>query len=253
MEGTKKMSLRFFVPAMVLALVATPSFAKDKKEPAEYVHYLSDAQIAAAVQLLPPPTPMGSAEDIADREVTERVYAGRNTTDAALAAKEESFDAFAFATVLGPRFDKQQLPRTAALFNDAKKILAVAKNAGKDKWKRERPCPLNSCQWDPEKDATDWKNRDYGYPSGHSTRATAFALLLDAVFPARASQLDVFGQQAGWHRVIRGVHTPQDIYAGRVLGQAIARDLLANPNFRKQLADVAVELRAAGFKDATTP
>ncbi|MGG6461600.1 phosphatase PAP2 family protein [Solilutibacter silvestris] len=245
--------MRFLAPALLLAFAAAPSFAKDKKESAEYVHYLSDAQIAAAVELLPPPTTMGSAEDIADREVTERTYVARNAADAALAAKEESFDAFDFATVLGSGFDKAKLPRTAALFGDAKKILALAKNAGKDKWKRERPCPVNSCQWDPEKDAADWKNRDYGYPSGHSTRATAFALLLDAIFPARKPQLDAFGQQAGWRRVIRGVHTPQDIYAGRVLGQAIARDLLANPDFRKQLAEAANELRAAGFKDATTP
>ncbi len=245
--------MRFFVPALLLAFAATPSFAKDKKEPADYVHYLSDAQIAAAVELLPPPTAMGGAEDIADREVTERAYVARNAADAALAAKEESFDAFNFAAVLGPGFDKAKLPRTAALFGDAKKILAVAKNAGKDTWKRERPCPVNSCQWDPEKDATDWKNRDFGYPSGHSTRATAFALLLDAIFPTRKAQLDAFGQQAGWRRVIRGVHTPQDIYAGRVLGQAIARDLLANPDFRKQLADAADELRAAGFKDAAAP
>ena len=247
------MHMRIFVPALLLAFAATPTFAKDKKAPAEYVHYLSDAQIAAAVELLPPPTTMGSAEDIADREVTERAYMARSAADAELAAKEESFDAFNFAAVLGPGFDKQKLPRTAALFGDAKKILAVAKNAGKDKWKRERPCPVNSCQWDPEKDASDWKNRDYGYPSGHSTRATAFAVLLDAVFPARKQQIDAFGQQVGWHRVIRGVHTPQDIYAGRVLGQTIAHDLLANPDFHKQLADVAAELRSSGFKDAATP
>lgn len=247
------MIMRSFASVLVLALAASPAFSKDKNDKAEYVHYLSDAQITAAVDLLPPPTPLGSAEDIADREVTERAYLARNAADAALAAKEESFDAFAFAAVLGPAFDKHKLPRTAAVFDDARKILAAAKNTGKEKWKRERPCPVNSCQWDPEKDATDWKSRDFGYPSGHSTRATAFALLLDAMFPARKPQLDAFGQQAGWRRVIRGVHTPQDIYAGRVLGRAIARDLLANPGFRKQLADASAELRDAGFKDVATP
>lgn len=248
-----KMMRPALAAALLVACIATPAFARDGKAKAAYVHYLSDAQIAADVDLLPPPTPMGSAEDIADREVTDRTYLQRNPADAALAAREESFDVFAFSAVLGEAFDPGKLPRTAALFGDAKKILAAAKNAGKDKWKRERPCPVNSCQWDPEKDATDWKNRDYSYPSGHSTRATAFALLLDAVFPARKAQLDAFGQQAGWRRVVRGVHTPQDIYAGRVLGQAIARDLLANAEFRKQLADAAAELRASGFRDAVAP
>ena len=240
--------------ALLVACISTPGYAKDAKAKATYVHYLSDAQIAADVDLLPPPTPMGSAEDMADREVTDRTYLQRSVADAALAAREEDgFDAFSFAAVLGPGFDKNKLPRTAAVFGDAKKILAIAKNAGKEKWKRERPCPVNSCQWDPEKDAVDWKNRDYGYPSGHSTRATAFALLLGAVLPERKPQLDTFGQQAGWRRVIRGVHTPQDIYAGRVLGQAVARDLLANADFRRQLADAAAELRASGFRDAVAP
>ncbi|PNS07731.1 phosphatase PAP2 family protein [Solilutibacter silvestris] len=239
--------------ALLAACFAAPASAKDGKAKAPYLHYLSDAQIADDVELLPPPTSMGSAEDIADREVTERAYVGRSAADAAQAAKEESFDVFAFSSVLGKEFDKDKLPRTAELFADVKKNLAAAKDAGKARWKRERPCPVNSCQWDPEKDASDWKNRDYGYPSGHSTRATAFALLLDAMFPTRKPQLDAFGQQAGWRRVIRGVHTPQDIYAGRVLGQALARDLLANQDFRKRLDDAASELRAAGFKDAVTP
>jgi acid phosphatase (class A) len=210
-------------------------------------HYLDDAQLHAAVALLPAPSPLGTAEDVADRSVTFHAYTTRTADEAAQAKAEETFDAFSFAAVLGPGFTAQRLPHVAALFNEVKKEANKAKNEAKQSFRRERPCPVNSCQWDPEGDAQDWKNRDYGYPSGHSTRATVFALLLAHLLPQRADAIDRYAREVGWRRVIRGVHTPQDIYAGRVLGQALGRAFLASPAMRKDLDAAARELDEAGF------
>ena len=209
--------------------------------------YLSDAQLHEAVAVLPAPSSLGTAEDIADRTITFQAYTTRTAEQAALAKLEENFDAFSFATVLGPGFAAQRLPHTAALFAEVKKEVNRAKNEAKQTWQRERPCPVNSCQWDPEGDASDWKNRDYGYPSGHSTRATVFAILLGHLLPQRAAALDHYARDVGWRRVLRGVHTPQDIFAGRVLGQALARDFLSSPAMRQDLDAAARELDAAGL------
>lgn len=46
---------------------------------------------------------------------------------------------------------------------------------------------------------------------------------------------------------MRGVHTPQDIFAGRVLGQALGRDFLSSPAMRHDMEAAARELEAAGF------
>ena len=209
--------------------------------------YLDDAQLHAVVAVLPAPSALGTAEDIADRTVTFQAYTTRTAEQAALAKQEEDFEVFSFAAVLGPGFTAQRLPSTAALFAEVKKETNRAKNEAKQTWQRQRPCPVNSCQWDPEGDAADWKNRDYGYPSGHSTRATVFALLLGQLLPQRAAALDRYAREVGWRRVVRGVHTPQDIYAGRVLGHALARSFLANPAFRRDMQAAARELAAAGL------
>ncbi|MGY3040297.1 acid phosphatase (class A) [Rhodanobacter sp. TND4EL1] len=213
-------------------------------------HYLSDAQLHQAVAVLPAPSALGSAEDSADRTVTFQAYTTRTAEQAALAKHEEEFGVFSFAAVLGPDFTAQRLPSTAALFAEVKKEANLAKNEAKQTWHRERPCPVNSCQWDPEGDAADWKNRDYGYPSGHSTRATVFALLLGHLLPQRAAALDQYARAVGWRRVVRGVHTPQDIFAGRVLGQTLVRDFLSSPAIRHDLDAAARELEAAGFRTA---
>jgi acid phosphatase (class A) len=232
--------------ALALALLfASAAHARDAQP--DLAHYLDDAQLHAAVALLPPPPTPGSAEDIADQAATFQAYTTRNAEQAALAKKEESFDAFSFSAVLGAEFNAQRLPRTAALFAAVKKETAAAKNEAKQTWHRERPCPVNSCQWDPEGDASDWKNRDYSYPSGHATRATVFAILLGKLFPQRADALDRYARDVDWRRVVRGVHTPQDIYAGRVLGQALARDFLASAALQRDLKLATTEIAAAGI------
>ncbi|MEP6899189.1 MAG: phosphatase PAP2 family protein [Rhodanobacter sp.] len=210
-------------------------------------HYLSPAQLHDAVAVLPAPSVPGTAEDIADRSVTFQAYTTRSPEQAGLAKQEEEFDVFSFAAVLGPTFSAERLPHTAALFAEVKKESAKAKNEAKQSWRRERPCPVNSCQWDPESDAKDWKNRDYGYPSGHSTRATVFAILLGRLLPQRTEMLDRYAREVAWRRVVRGVHTPQDIYAGRVLGQALARSFLASPMMQRDMDSAARELVAAGL------
>ena len=49
------------------------------------------------------------------------------------------------------------------------------------------------------------------------------------------------GREIGWDRVIGGVHHPSDITAGRVLGLAVARALLRNPDFQTDLEEVKEE------------
>ena len=53
------------------------------------------------------------------------------------------------------------------------------------------------------------------------------------------------GREIGWDRVVAGLHHPTDIYAGRVLGQALAESLLADPKFQAELVQLKKE-----FSDA---
>ena len=84
-----------------------------------------------------------------------------------------------------------------------------------------------------------------GYPSGHSTRGTVYSLVLAEVFPEHKEAILEIGRNIGWDRVLIGMHFATDIYAGRVLGQAIVRELLASPAFQSDLAEAKAEAQAA--------
>jgi len=85
----------------------------------------------------------------------------------------------------------------------------------------------------------------YGYPSGHATRGMLQALLLAELFPQQREAILVIGRQIGWDRVLIGKHFPADVHAARVLGQALARELLASPAFQRDLAEAKAEVQAA--------
>jgi acid phosphatase (class A) len=207
--------------------------------------YLTHAQVADVLALLPPPALAGSPEDLADRAVTERAFASRSAADVAQAQREDSFTVFAFASVVGPAFESAKLPHVTALFKQAERETKLAVDQSKDHWKRARPCPPASpCAADPVKA----KARSFGYPSGHSSRATVDALLLARLLPQDADALMQHARDIGWRRVVKGVHTPQDIYAGRVFGQALAERMLAGAQMQNDLAAAASELHAAGLE-----
>jgi acid phosphatase (class A) len=53
------------------------------------------------------------------------------------------------------------------------------------------------------------------------------------------------GQRIGWDRVLTGYHFYSDVQAGRVIGQAIVREMMANPAFQHDLAEAKAEIAAA--------
>lgn len=230
--------------SLIAMLLIAPSLAA-----AGDAHYLSQAQIDTVMSTLPAPSAPGSAEDKADYAATDRAYADRSAADFAQAKREEKFNAFDFASVIGADFSADKLPHVAALFKEAEEETKQAVDLSKNHWKRPRPCPpASECANDPQKAA----KKSYGYPSGHSSRATVDAILLSQLFPQDADALMQHARDIGWRRVEKGVHTLQDIYAGREFGQALATDMLSSPAMQHDLAAAREELRAAGLAPKTS-
>jgi acid phosphatase (class A) len=71
------------------------------------------------------------------------------------------------------------------------------------------------------------------------------ALVLADLFPDKHDAIIAKARSIGWHRVQIARHYQSDIYAGRVLAQAIVRELKASPDFQKDFAEVKAELAAA--------
>lgn len=223
---------RWKLPAPVLALclllvVAAPLLGQER--------YLASGQ-PDAIMLLPAPPAPGSAEEAADLDSARAVFHGRTPAEEARAFKDATLAFSLFAPAIGPVFDLGKLPKTKTLLEKMKLDIGEAVDGPKHFWKRQRPY-----QMDPQL-ALGKPERNYGYPSGHSTRGTVYALVLAELFPDKRDALLAVGRDIGWDRVVIGKHFPTDIYAGRVLGKAIARELLASPAFQRDLAEANAEI-----------
>ena len=73
------------------------------------------------------------------------------------------------------------------------------------------------------------------YPSGHTIRGWAFALLLCEINPDAQDAILKLGYEWGQSRVISGYHWQSDVDASRLLGSAVYARLHTNPLF---LADM---------------
>ena len=85
----------------------------------------------------------------------------------------------------------------------------------------------------------------FAYPSGHSTESMVMALLLADLFPDQWDNILEIGRAIGWHHVCIARHYPTDIHAGRVFAQTIVREIKANEDFQRDLAEVKGELSAS--------
>jgi acid phosphatase (class A) len=191
------------------------------------------------VALLAPPPAAGSAEEAADLASVRAVFKGRTPEELARAKKDSGLSLFLFAPAVGSVFQPGKLPKTEALFEKVKKAIGGAIDAPKNHWKRKRPYVL-----DPEL-SLGAPEPSFSYPSGHSARGTAYALLVAELFPEKKDAILEIGRTIGWDRVLIGKHFPTDVQAGRVLGQAIFREVSASPAFQQDLAEAKAEVLAA--------
>jgi acid phosphatase (class A) len=222
-----------------LALVARVAAPLRAGEPA-FV-YLAPAAVDATA-LIPPPPALGSAEDRLDFDNTLAVHTHATAADLALGRDQDKLSPFHYAALIGPWFTAEKLPRTAALFKQVEAEAKAVSDEAKNYFKRPRPYHVAPALFPHSIEHEDPTH--YSYPSGHSTRGMVFALLLAELFPEKRAALLAKGRESGWLRVEGGVHYPLDVFAGRVLGPALARAFLASPAFQHDLAAVRAEISA---------
>jgi acid phosphatase (class A) len=225
-----------FFAAMV-ALIASTVTAQDR--------YLPSGKPDPIV-LLPAPPAANSPEQAADLAEVESVVAHRTPQDIARGKEESDFSLATFSTAAGMDLHSDKLPKTTALFKEVLAETKATTDVGKDYWKRPRPYELDHNLLEGKKESS------FGYPSGHSTRATVYALLLADLLPDKREAILAEGCQVGWDRVMLGRHYETDVYAGRVLGQAIVRALHENRKFEVDFAAAKSELDAAAHNGAKT-
>ena len=196
--------------------------------------------------LAPPPAP-GSGEYAADLASARAVFAARTPAEEARAKKDASLSPFNFAPAIGDFFQKGRFPKLDGFFQSLRIKIAATIDTPKDYWKRARPCEVDSAL------LLGRPETSFSYPSGHSTQGTVQALLLAELFPEQREAILAVGRDIGWDRVLLGKHFPTDVQAGRVLAQAIVRELKTSAAFQHDFAEVQAEVRAAKLEIKPVP
>jgi len=198
-----------------------------------------NAQNIDFVALTPAPPAPGSLLDRQDMKevlLAQRTRTSKQIQQAQADDKEE--DIFAFATVLGPKFNAAELPLTAALSQHLRDASAVVNPPLKLRFGRPRPFAASTlvhpvC----EKTATN------SFPSGHSMVGTLEALALTQIVPERSSEVLQRLDQYAHNRVVCGVHYPSDVAASRIIATSLFGLIAASPAFQKELASAKAEIR----------
>ena len=229
-----KFTTRFFLAARSLGIalsllfISSPAFAKEKnsgwKLPGK----------ADLLQIIPAPPTAGSAAEKADLDGVLAMQF--NPSPEALAHAEQSvgFTVFSFSDVLGADFNAEFYPKTAEFFDRIEATVNPPKNFLKETYQRIRPYRA----FPDQVKTLVTKEEGYSYPSGHSTRAWLFALVLGALDGGNRNAYLASAMQICQDRVIGGMHYPSDVLESRVLAEEIYRDLLSNKDFMSELEKV---------------
>lgn len=232
---------------------STPSVIQEHRPSQGYLARTRIAQLAATVP--PAPTP-GSPADIADRAASARLTALEDTDRWLLATRHAelrpSVALAHFDCALGFRVAPGDAPRLvailAAVLHDANEAAELAKARAM----RSRPVgddpDRRSCQV-----ITPAQRATASHPSGSASVGMAYGVVLAALAPEQAAALIESGRQIAASRMICGMHYPSDVADGVVLGEAIARDIIAAPSFQADASAAREEIAAARSAGRTSP
>jgi acid phosphatase (class A) len=227
-----------------LLITAVPLRADDDTmvEPGQtvdisHLHYLKAGKPDAIELLAPPPLP-DSAEQAGDMQEVRTVYHAAGSNDVAIAYSQKKFSIFTFTPAIGTFFTRGKFPKTEAFFDKVQEDAAAVTDNAKDFYKRPRPYVT-----DPSL-ANGKLEKSYSYPSGHSTESMVLALVLADLFPDKHDGIIAVARSIGWHRVMIARHYPTDIYAGRVLAQAIVKQMKKSDAFQHDFAAAQAEIAA---------
>lgn len=210
-------------------------------------YYLTIDQVANSKDLLPPPPDTASARFAYDVEQYEWGKSLRDTPRGDLAADDAELGdvglTAAFSEAFGIDINPENTPQVYKLITGMREDAGdLATRHAKNYYMRTRPYIFfgeDTCV----PDAQAGLAGNGSYPSGHTAKAWATALVLAELNPARQDAILKRGFEMGQSRVICGYHFQSDVDAGRVVGAAVVARLHADDAFNRQLAKAKKEMK----------
>ena len=221
-----------------LAFIAFVTLAIAKEQVAN-PHWLSKSEVKKLVSSEPPPPAPGSAADKADLQADLDAQNSRTPSQVDEAKKDATYSVALFTDSITPKITPSSNPVTFHFFDELNVQIGEVVKEAKAHWKRPRPY-----EGHPDVIHSLFPAGDFSYPSGHSTHSYAFATILGQIYPVQAQAFLDRAHLIAQSRVYAGVHYPTDINEGEVLGKEIAKELLAKPEFQKELQAAEAEVAA---------
>ncbi len=228
------MRLRTLRLTAAFGLIASVGFAAEA--------FIAPTYFEPAVALPPPPAD-DSPAGLADLETVRQIHA--DLTPAQIARSQHVAHQSVFslgASVLGPWFTAENLPRSATLLQQLTTECYQVVTVSKKHWQRPRPGVRDPALAPPGRNP----GRSFSYPSGHATEAVVWVRILETAFPATRGDYAPAIREAAWGRVLSADHFPSDTQAGLVFGEEVATATLASPAMIDLLA--ALHAEAAPFQ-----
>lgn len=224
------------LPARADTHSATGQIATDR------MNYLATSDIA--VSALPKPHAVGSK---AWKNEVETIIQMQNyiwPTELVTARAEQQVRPEIITTVLGVEFTRTKFPQTHALLDRVGTDSHIITGKAKDFWHIPRPYTVDQrvkLQIEP------LPPTNFAYPSGHTSISFVWAEVLSDLIPSAAPALRLQAQGIAARRLVAGVHTPDDIAGGKILGELIYTRLKTSPSYQTDLATARAELQAANY------
>lgn len=212
-----------------------------------YEPYIPEDQMPDVVQIVPAPPQDPSSEF--DRDVLRYMWGKQQRKDPArleMAIRDAIWSMDTTLVILGEPFglkiSKEETPAIYEVLTRGVTTIENIRFKPKAHYFRIRPFAyFKEPSIFPQDD--EWLATEGSYPSGHTIRAWACALLMAQINPASAEGVFARAWQSGESRVISGCHWQSDVDASRpVAGIGYSR-LQSSPEFQKAMAKAQDEFR----------
>ena len=189
--------------------------------------------------ILPPPPANDSAQTKAELGEVLTLQVTRTPEMVASAVADADENVWRFANVMGPKFNKETLPKFSAFFDRVVATEGAVVDPAKDVWKRPRPHQLS----DLVKPAVKLSSSG-SWPSGHATVGTMMGIILSDMVPERRAEIMARAAEYAHNREVGGIHYASDVEMGKISGSVIAAVLLNRDDFKAEYEVARAELRS---------
>lgn len=226
------LTLAVLLLAMYGVVAAQESFQSENM-------YFQPEELPDMRKWLPAPPAEGSAEfqyDIARHEWGKEQRKDKERAKIAIIQANSTVTNFCdiFSKPFGVEISEKNTPEIFLLIKDAVATCAKITVIAKDTYARPRPYMyFNEHTLLPEHE--DNLRSSGSYPSGHTTRGWAAALILLEINPDAADALMEVGYMQGESRIIGGFHWQSDVTAARYAASVAVAKLHTSERFLRQM------------------